>query len=264
MNEKPISRMPETAGDIPVYCLFDKVLPLEKIIPNPKNPNKHPEEQVKLLSKIIEAQGWRAPIVISNRSGFIVKGHGRLMAAQYGEFEYAPVEYQDYDSEAEEYADLIADNRLAELSVIDEKELSDILKDLTETDIDMELTGFMDEDLDRLLEFAEEEEEPEPEEPVKELPDVPLSRMGDVWELGSLKLECGSTIDPDGLLRHELMIADAMVGVYVEHTGNITAPCIRDGERIPYIELIREYAQEYDVADILMSKKIPIITLKKK
>lgn len=257
MNEKrPVSR----AGDIPVYCLYDEALPLEKIIPNPKNPNHHSEEQVKLLSKIIKAQGWRAPIVISNRSGFIVKGHGRLMAAQYGEFEYAPVEYQDYASEAEEYADLVADNRLAELSEINESELSDILKTLTDTDIDMDLTGFVDEELDKLLEFVEEEEE-DPEEEAelpKELPDVPMSRKGDMWVLGTLTLSCSRDID------NELKIADAMVGLYVEHTGNITAPCIRDGQEIPYIDLIREYAIEYDVADILMSKKIPIITLKKK
>lgn len=250
---------PRTMIDnIPVYCSYDDIVDVQKVVGNPRNPNTHGEEQTQLLAKIIKAQGWRNNITVSTRSGFIVRGHGRLASALLLGVSKVPVEYQNYASEAEEYADLIADNRIAELSEINNTELSDILKELTETDIDMDLTGFVDEELDKMLEFAEEEEEPEPEEAKKELPDVPMSRMGDAWELGNLILTCNSDIDI------ELKIADAMVGLYVEHTGNITALCTRDGREIPYIDLIREYAQEYDVTDILMSKKIPIITLKKK
>ena len=70
------------AGDIPVYCAFDEIIPTEKLIPNPQNPNRHPEDQVRLLAKIIEAQGWRAPVTVSTLSGMIVRGHGRYMAAK--------------------------------------------------------------------------------------------------------------------------------------------------------------------------------------
>lgn len=57
-----------------------------------------------------------------------------------------PVEYQEYATEAEEYADLLADNRIAELAEMDNDKLSEILKDLQETEnFDMDLTGF-DED----------------------------------------------------------------------------------------------------------------------
>lgn len=56
---------------------------IEKLVGNPRNPNKHPQNQIELLAKIIKAQGWRNPTVVSKRSGFVVKGHGRLAAAQY-------------------------------------------------------------------------------------------------------------------------------------------------------------------------------------
>lgn len=69
------------AGDIPVYCSHDKIVSITKVVPNPRNPNIHPERQIEILSKIIQEQGWRQPITISNRSGFIVKGHGRYLAA---------------------------------------------------------------------------------------------------------------------------------------------------------------------------------------
>lgn len=104
------------AGSVPVFCAHDAIVPLKDLRPNPKNPNQHPPEQIKLLASIIRATGWRAPITVSKRSGLVTKGHGRLMAAQLDDLTDAPVDYQDYASEAEELADLTADNRIAELA----------------------------------------------------------------------------------------------------------------------------------------------------
>jgi hypothetical protein len=91
-----------TPDGIPVFCAYDELIPIEKAIPNPKNPNQHNESQIALLGNIIQANGWRAAITISKRSGFIVKGHGRRLAALHIESGYVPVDYQDYASEAEE------------------------------------------------------------------------------------------------------------------------------------------------------------------
>ena len=103
-----------------VYCAHSQMVEIEKVVPNPRNPNKHSEKQIALLSKIIAAQGWRAPITVSTRSGFIVRGHGRLLAARKLGLAEVPVDYQAYETEAAEWADLIADNRLSELSETDE------------------------------------------------------------------------------------------------------------------------------------------------
>ena len=40
------------AGNIPVYCSHDKIVPVEELKPNPKNPNRHPGDQVELLAKL--------------------------------------------------------------------------------------------------------------------------------------------------------------------------------------------------------------------
>lgn len=69
------------ADGIPVYCAHDAVVPVSEMRPNPKNPNTHPEEQLKRLGAIIRGAGWRNPITVSTRSGLIVRGHGRLAAA---------------------------------------------------------------------------------------------------------------------------------------------------------------------------------------
>lgn len=183
------------AGDIPVYCAHDELLPLAKIIPNPKNPNEHPKEQIKLLSEIINAQGWRAPITISTRSGFIVAGHGRLEAAYAMGADVAPVDYQNFASEAEEYAVLVADNRLAELSEINDGKLADILRDISETDVDLLLTGYdEDEFADLLLKMQDEEETEIPEEDFEPTIEItPKTKTGYIYEIGNHRLMCGDS-----------------------------------------------------------------------
>ena len=139
------------AGDIPVYCSHDEIVDIMKVIPNPKNPNMHPERQIEILSQVIKAQGWRKPITVSRRSGFVVSGHGRLQAALILGTNKVPVDYQNYANEAEEYADLVADNRISELSTINEDMLIDILNELNDTDIDTILTGYEYHEIDDLI-----------------------------------------------------------------------------------------------------------------
>lgn len=137
------------AGSIPVYCAHDKIVPVGDMKPNPKNPNHHPAEQIELLARIIKAQGWRKPITVSTRSGLIVSGHGRLMAAKAAGVSHVPVDFQHYESEDAELADLLADNRLSELSEIDDKMLAEIF-----SGIEMEspeLTGYSQEDIEFII-----------------------------------------------------------------------------------------------------------------
>ena len=136
---------------IEVHCAYDKMVDITKLIPNPRNPNQHSDRQIELLAKIIEHQGWRAPITVSKRSGFVVRGHGRLLAAEALGVDEVPVDYQDYENEAEEWADLIADNRLAELSEIDNTMLKDLIQEIDTGEIDLTLTGFDELEIERLM-----------------------------------------------------------------------------------------------------------------
>lgn len=72
-----------------IMCAYTDLVSVVSLVPNPRNPNKHSDEQIKLLAKIIKYQGWRDPIVVSKRSGFITKGHGRLMAAKLNGWAWA-------------------------------------------------------------------------------------------------------------------------------------------------------------------------------
>ncbi len=182
------------ADGVPVFCAHDAIVPLKDLRPNPKNPNQHPPEQIKLLSSIIRATGWRGPITVSKRSGFIVKGHGRMMAAELGDMAEAPVDYQDYASEAEELADLTADNRIAELATTNNKLLAEVFADLDTGEIPFMLSGYTEEDYGNIVTALSEalhDDEPEKEDGDTEPeapPEEPFTEPGDLWLLGDHRL----------------------------------------------------------------------------
>lgn len=183
-------------SDPAVFCAHTELVETEKLVPNPRNPNRHPESQIKLLAKIIRAQGWRNPIVVSRRSGFVIKGHGRLDAAKLLECERVPVDFQDYENEAAEWADMLADNRIAELAETDDEELKKLIQEL-DGQIDLDLTGFDAFSIDELLPpEATGEQQPTPEPP-----DEALTRPGDIYILGNHRLMCGDSGSPTDLDR---------------------------------------------------------------
>ncbi len=157
-SKKPGKRPRAVADGVEVWCEHTGVDSIESVTPNPNNPNHHPPAQIELLAKIIVGQGWRNPIVVSARSGFITKGHGRLEAARHAGLSEVPVDVQHYDSDAAEWADVLADNRIAELSERDPYAVADIIRDHIPEDFDTSLTGFDQGAIDDLLKFVTEDE----------------------------------------------------------------------------------------------------------
>ena len=188
-----------TADGVPVFCAYDEITAIRDIRPNPGNPNSHNKKQVRLLGDIIQATGWRAPITVSKRSGLITKGHGRRMAAEAKGWKFAPVEYQDYASEEEEHADLIADNRIAELADLDMGKLMDMVEEMDTGIVPVELTGFTEEDLQKIIasmEGADDSVDDKADAEQSADDDYkPFSQLGDLWHLGNHRLVCGSATD---------------------------------------------------------------------
>lgn len=108
-----------------------------------------------------------------------------------------PVEYQDYSSEAEEYADLTADNRLAELADMNATMLADLLAEIDTGELPLELTGYTEEDFDGLIESitGADDAEPNDQDDEHDQPLPPMSKPGDLWLLGPHRLICGDATD---------------------------------------------------------------------
>lgn len=179
-------------SDIQVWCEHTKLVPTKDLKPWPKNPNVHPKKQIELLAKIIKEQGWRAPITVSNLSGFITKGHGRREAAILLKCSHVPVDFQDYPSTEAEMADILADNKIAELSSRDD-ELVKIMLGQMPSDM-MEFTGFMDKEIRDLL--SDSKNNGEHLNRLKALMQDPVSVVDyeDVIQLGSHVLICVNPI----------------------------------------------------------------------
>jgi len=131
-----------------IKCAHTEIRDIVNLVPHPRNSNKHPEKQIKLLAKIMKHQGWRHPITVSKRSGYVVSGHGRLDAAKLNGWDKAPVDLQDFENEADEFAHLIADNKIAELAEHDDSLMIDGIKELELEDF--ELLGLDDFELEVL------------------------------------------------------------------------------------------------------------------
>lgn len=173
---------------IKIHCLYDKLVPIKEMHPHPENTNKHPEEQITRLAEILEYQGWRYPIKVSKLSGFITSGHARLSAAIKLELKEVPVNFQDYDSEEQEYADLNADNAIALWAEIDYGAINAKLPDLgPEFNIDMlGIKDFILEPADKEA-LCDEDEVPEKVEA--------KTKLGDLYILGEHRLLCGDSTD---------------------------------------------------------------------
>ncbi|MBO5781307.1 MAG: site-specific DNA-methyltransferase, partial [Opitutales bacterium] len=170
---------------------------IESLVLNPRNNNVHPESQIDRLAKIIKYTGFRSPVVVSTRSGFVVKGHGRIAAARKLGLSQVPVDLQDYDDEAQEWADMIADNKIASYAEFDEALTKEILKDIEASGLDIEQTGFSAEDANAILAAADAIEVGDDHE-ADDLPERnanAIVKLGDLIELGDHRLICGDATD---------------------------------------------------------------------
>lgn len=231
MSMLPKQKSPE----IEIHCSHNGVVPLADLKPHPKNPNKHNERQVALLAKIIKHQGWRSPIVVSSRSGFIVAGHARLEAAKLLGLKDGPVNMQAFKNEKDELAHLIADNKIAELAEMDKSILKELLSGFGE--FDMDLTGFDPKAFENLMKGWSKPGEDE----APELGEKPISKTGEIYQMGDHRLICGDCTDADTVTRlmdgakPNLMVTDPPYGVKYDPQWRTRVNfdgCVRNGDYI--------------------------------
>ena len=168
-----------------------RLIPIIEVVPNPRNNNRHSIEQINYLAKLIKAHGFREPLLISNRSGFLIAGHGRLEAAKLLWMETIPAIFQDFASEAEEYQHMTADNEIARWAELDYQNVYDTLKEIPE--IDTELLGIENFVIPEVVEPQCDEDE------VPEVPEEPKTKLGDIYKLGNHRLMCGDSTSIDAV-----------------------------------------------------------------
>ena len=164
-----------------------ELVSVNQLIPHPKNMNKHSEEQIMRLCKIIEYQGWRNPLIVQKGTNLIVAGHGRLLAAKHLNMEEVPVTYQEFESEEQLYACIVSDNAIASWAELDLGMINMEIENLG-PDLDIDVLGIKDFVIEPLEKYDSENEDDVPE-----LKEDPITKRGDVWILGNHRVMCGDS-----------------------------------------------------------------------
>ena len=199
-------------ADFPAY----KLAPVDALIPYARNARTHTPGQIAQIAASIREFGFTNPILIDGERG-VIAGHGRLLAARQLGMDTVPTIELAHLTEAQKRAYVIADNRLALSAGWDDEMLRLELGDLQTVGFDLALTGFDIGEIDALF-AAPTAGLTDPDE-VPPVPDVPVTRLDDIWVLGRHRLICGDSTDSsvaarvlDGVSPH-LMCTDPPYGV---------------------------------------------------
>jgi DNA modification methylase len=191
---------------------------IEKLIPFAKNPRTHSDAQIAQIAASIAEFGFNNPILVDTQAG-IIAGHGRLLAARKLQLKEVPVIVLDHLSEAQKRAYILADNQLALNAGWDEDLLRAELVALQEGEFNLNLIGFEDEELARLLAAQDAAAGLTDEDDTPELPQAPVSVTGDLWVLGSHRLLVGDAADASAVT--QLMAGGAASLVFTDPPYNV-------------------------------------------
>ena len=160
-------------------------IPIDELKTYERNNKKHEEYDIDEIAKSIEKYGFNDPIGIW-KDNIIIEGHGRLEACKKLGITEVPCIHLDHltDKQRREYA--IMQNKTSELAEYDFDNLKLELDDLDLSDFD--------------IDFGIDSEEEQTEVIEDEVPEVdeehePITKLGDIWQLGKHRLMCGDSTD---------------------------------------------------------------------
>lgn len=125
------------------------------LIPYVNNSRTHSDEQVNQVASSIKEFGFTSPVLIDEQGGLIA-GHGRVMAAKKLKLDEVPCITLAGLTEAQKKAYVIADNQLPLNAGWDLDTLRLEVETLQELDFNLDLLGFDDDVITKLLDIDAE------------------------------------------------------------------------------------------------------------
>lgn len=180
---------------------------VDELIPYVNNPRNN-TNAVNAVASSIKNFGFKNPIVI-DEGNEIINGHTRMLAAKKLGLTKVPCILADDLSDEEKKAFRLADNKTSELAEWDFDLLNSELEELTEMDLDFDMSDFGFEELEELEDIEVVEDDYSPDEEI-----IYKTKAGDVWLLGNHRLMCGDSTkqnDVDKLMngiKADLLLTD--------------------------------------------------------
>ena len=185
-----------------------ELVDISTLIPYARNSKKHSEKQIAQIAASIKEFGFLSPLVIS-ADNTILCGHGRFYAAEKLGLKQLPCIREEYLTEAQKRAYIIADNKIGENAEWDGEMLSVEISDLQEQSFDLSLLGFDEKELNSLLSSDDDVKEDNFDVDA-ELEKPCFSKAGDIWHLGKHTVICGDSTLPE---TYKALLGDTKVNL---------------------------------------------------
>ena len=173
---------------------------LSELVPDPRNPRAHPQENLEAIVGSLRRFGQAEPLVVQKGTMRIIAGHGRLEGMK--RLNWTECEIVEIDvSDVEAAALAVALNRSGELATWDRDVLARLLAELKDANA-VEDIGFSGDEINELLaEMEAASADLTDPDAIPEMPDAATTRPGDLWVLGRHRLLCGDAANTDHLDR---------------------------------------------------------------
>lgn len=189
----------------------------EDLIPYARNSRTHSEMQINQIASSIREFGFRVPVIVDGENG-IIAGHGRTLAAlKLGIDEIPTIDGSDM-TDVQKRMYVIADNKLALNANWDDELLMLEIKDLQDLGADISLLAF-DEDELKAFDNVEQIEGLTDEDDVPVVPDEPITKLGDIYQLGNHRLMCGDSTSIDAV--EKLMDGNTVDLIFTDPPYNV-------------------------------------------
>jgi DNA modification methylase len=190
---------------------------IERLTPYSANARRHSEADIDKIGASIVKWGWTNPVLVDEH-GVLIAGHLRVAAAARIGVKSIPVIVARGWSEDEKQAYRLADNELAARGSWDPDLLFSELGDLKSSGFNLDLIGFEPHRLEEILAGLGSSGLTDPDS-VPDIPDDPVTRLGDVWLLAAHRIGCGDSTNAADVApvlagtRPHLMVTDPPYGV---------------------------------------------------
>src|SRR5687767_12965303 len=173
---------------------------IDDLRPDPANPRGIPDQQLEALTRSLKEFGFVQPALARRDDKTVIGGHQRLLAARRLGYKTVPVIFLDLSIEQSRLLNLGLNKISGEW---DQELLARLLADLKPIeDIDLALSGFSEDELEKLLKSLDARERKERvesfdlDDALEAAQAAPRARRGEVWALGDHRVGCGDACDP--------------------------------------------------------------------
>ena len=213
--------------------LFGLAVPIDTLVPDPENAREHPEDNLNSIKESLTLYGQVKPVVVRRATNVVIAGNGTMEAAKQLGWTKLAVSYVDMNEvEAAGYG--LADNKTSDLAKWNYEVVKRLDSLIQQQAPGTAVPGWSGEELE-LLRVGRDNGHTDPDL-VPEPPKTPVTRLGDIWTMGSHRLMCGDSSNPKhvkalmGGNKASLMATDPPYGV--DFVGQKYNPRAKDWDGI--------------------------------